>query len=321
MRKGLSSTSIVIGLVLSGGTALLPVGLATAEYRAGMCNFDMSALKFRGTELEQAKCLLRPTEPRGKSGKSLAVLPAPFEKVIGKHFRLDAARFEKYLADLQVEPKALGGSIGEKLSRSVAGDKPYARYFVIHDVSLNYCEDRTKLPRADQPDAPWNAIARWKNNDQAHLYITRDGKLIAPQGRTFATPWYATKLEKQNPDRARGLFLHIENVQLRNVIPNKDGMTRKELTKEQINKKEKADCLNDYDAQKPGLTQIQYSRLALAYIAASHRAGKWLVPAYHLSVDSGINDGHDDPQNFDLTDFGSNVCVHLKALGHDECVI
>jgi hypothetical protein len=283
----------------------------------------MSALKFRGTDLEQAKCLLRPTEPRGKSGKSLAVLPAPFEKVIGKPFRLDAARFEKYLAEINIKPDALGGSIGEKLSRSVAGDKPYARYFVIHDVSLNYCEDRTKLLVADQPNEVWNSTARWKNNDQAHLYITRDGKLIAPQGRTFATPWYATKLEKQNPDRARGLFLHIENVQLRNVIPDKNGRTRefKESENEETKEPRKGECLNDYDAQKPGLTQIQYSRLALAYIAASHRAGKWLVPAYHLSVDSGINDGHDDPQNFNLTDFGSKVCDHLKALGHDECVI
>lgn len=313
MRNGLSSARIVLGLAL-GGAAFIPYSHAAA-YVPGMCEFDMQALKFRGSDLEQAKCLLRPALPAGKSGKPLKTLPAPFEKVIGTAFKLDLPRFREYLAELKIEPNSLGGSIDAPLSRSVADGKPLARYFVIHDVSLNYCEDKSNLPKADEPNAPWNLVSRWSNNDQAHLYITRDGKLIAPQGRTFAIPWYATKLEEQNPDRARGLFLHIENVQLRNVLAEPGQSTR-------IKKgPRKGKCLNDFKAQTPGLTQAQYSRLALVYIAASHRAGKWMIPAYHLSVDQGISNGHDDPQNFDLNEFSKNVCGHLKELGRDECAL
>jgi hypothetical protein len=50
-----------------------------------------------------------------------------------------------------------------------------------------------------------------------HLFITRDGKVVSPQGRTFATPWRATQLEMIVGTASRGLFLHVEHVQLRSV--------------------------------------------------------------------------------------------------------
>lgn len=55
-----------------------------------------------------------------------------------------------------------------------------------------------------------------------------------------------------------------------------------------------------WKAPTPGFSDAQEKRLALAYIVASVRAGRWLIPAYHFNVDNGIPDGHDDPQNTDL---------------------
>jgi hypothetical protein len=121
--------------------------------------------------------------------------------------------------------------------------------------------------------------------------------------------------------RTRGRFLHIENVQLRTVAAEIGESTRigEDKRKDKDKEKDTRPCINDRIAEKPGFTQVQYERLALVYIAASHRAGQWLVPAYHLAVDDGVGDAHDDPQNFDLNDFGSKICGHLAALGRKEC--
>jgi hypothetical protein len=37
------------------------------------------------------------------------------------------------------------------------------------------------------------------------------------------------------------------------------------------------------------------------------RAGKWLIPAYHSALDLGFPDRHDDPQNFNLQDWATNL--------------
>lgn len=307
------------GAVLLAIISLMPIQSAIAAKLIGGCGFDLKSLTFRGSDLQQAKCLLRPTLPAGRLGAALATLPAPLESVLGTSFRLDPLAFRSYLKSLPLGPDALGGDIDTSLARSAVG--PSAKYFVIHDVSWNLCEDKDSLKRSSQPDADWNLISRWENAGEAHLYITRDGKLIAPQGRTFATPWTATKLEKVDKSRTRGRFLHIENVQLRTVAAEIDEPTRigEDKRKDKDKEKDTRPCINDRIAEKPGFTQVQYERLALVYIAASHRAGQWLVPAYHLAVDDGVGDAHDDPQNFDLNDFGSKICGHLAALGRKEC--
>lgn len=302
------------GAALLAAISLMLAQSANADNLAGKCGFDFKSLTFLGSDLQQAKCLLR-AKPRAQKhfGPAPKTLPAPFETLIGTPFSLDKVKFEAYVHGLGIEPNALGGSLGEPLSHSVAGTKPQARYFVIHDVSYNLCDDTKSVARSDDPEARWNQTSKWANHKQAHLYITRDGKLIAPGGRTFATPWYATQLEKLNPDLARGLFLHIENVQLRNVLAEKGEQVWIKDGKE-------TKCLNDKIVQTPGFTQVQYERLALVYIAASHRAGKWLVPAFHMALDDGVGT-HDDPQRFDLSDLGSKICGHLTALGRKECAL
>src|SRR5262249_12670392 len=57
-------------------------------------------------------------------------------------------------------------------------------------------------------------------------------------------------------------------------------------------------------APEPGFTAATMERLALCYVAASLRSGTWMIPAFHCALDLGISDGHDDPQNFDLFQWG-----------------
>jgi hypothetical protein len=93
----------------------------------------------------------------------------------------------------------------------------------------------------------------------------------------------------------KGLFLHTESIQPRRHDPA-------------------GGPKNDAIAPMPGLTQAQYDRLALLYIVASVRAGEWMIPAFHASIDDGLSDGHDDPQNFDLNRFDNTLDKILKEL-------
>lgn len=265
------------------------------------CGFSKTTMSFAGSALEQAKCLLRPVNKGGSLGSPLKTLPHPLETIIGTSAEINGERLDAFIKQSGISGDAVGGNIKTPLSQTTSGMG--ARYFVIHDTSL--CVGKEQWPESDNPDKSWNRESRWAENGEAHLFITRDGKLIAPQGRTFATPWRATKLESAVGVAARGLFLHVENVQLRAA----------EVKSGESTKKADGDCVNDRLAQAPGLTEIQYSRLALAYIAASYRAKQWLVPAYHVAIDKRLSDGHDDPQNFDLAKWSSVICADLQKLG------
>lgn len=270
---------------------------------AGVCKFDAKKLAFEGTPQEQAKCLLRPVQKSGVLGKNLESLPYPIS-VAGTKVDIDKVKIQQYLNSLGIGEASVGGKLGDPLSSTAGGNALQARYFVIHDTSWNVCEDVAKLKVADEPDRIWNRESRWINNDEAHLFITRDGKFVSPQGRTFSTPWRATRLESQVGTQTRGLFLHVENVQLRYA----------ELKRKEAAYNSKKECVNDRLAINPGFSDIQLSRLALAYVTASARGGEWLIPASHAAVDDGIKGGHDDPQNFDLGAWVSKICSHLEKL-------
>lgn len=105
----------------------------------------------------------------------------------------------------------------------------------------------------------------------------------------FSIPWRATKLEVlELGARSRGRFLHTECIQPR----------RSDLD---------APSGNDLIAPSPGFSDKQLQRLALVYIAASLRRGQWLIPAFHAVIDSGLADGHDDPQHFDLSAWALSI--------------
>src|SRR5262249_8764576 len=96
----------------------------------------------------------------------------------------------------------------------------------------------------------------------------------------------------------RGRFIHIENVQPRRSLAG-------------------GPPGNDIVAPAPGFTDPQLRRLALLYIVASVRAGRGLIPAQHCVMDSGIPDGHDDPQNFDLARWAAFVDDTANAIAQE----
>jgi hypothetical protein len=290
--------------VLAAG--LLVCGHAYAEGRA--CPWSEEALSFAGTPLEQARCLLRPVAIGGRVADAHAVLPRALEASLGKPVGFDVPTLRAWLRTQGIDENGIGGALDAPLASTEGRHPRRARYFVIHDTSTLLCQRGEFPSNANDALAPWNRPEQWIDHPQAHLFITRDGAAHAPQGRSFATPWRATKLEKYLREPSRGLFLHIENVQLRRPQAAADAPLRR------------ADgaCVNDRIAQSPGFSDAQMRRLALVYIAASARAGEWLIPAYHAVLDTGFIGGHDDPQHFDLDAWVGEICALRAAFG-DRC--
>lgn len=254
----------------------------------GECRFDPITLTFAGTPLEQATCLLRKIE-------QLAVRkPQPLPPVIVRLMREDGApTLAQRDAALAIFPEPYRtyarDNAAQPISRTEEGLP--ALYFVIHDTSTPfYANDPFPGRLNDDPQVnsftPYldGSIAR---EPVAHIFLNRQGQVWA--GHDFMEPWRATKLESRvvGP-RARGRFVHIETVQPRRFLP---GATSRGQTQ----------------APKPGFTKAQYQTLAALYVYASARAGRWLIPAQHNTVDAGIPDAHDDPQNFELKAFAKEL--------------
>ena len=51
-------------------------------------------------------------------------------------------------------------------------------------------------------------------------------------------------------------------------------------------------------------------------------AGAWLIPAFHATIDGGVRNGHDDPQNFELASFAQSLEELLRRFEKaDEPVV
>jgi hypothetical protein len=266
--------------------ALLATPLLAAE---PTCSFDTNSLSFPGTPLEQARCLLRPVQRFGNLGKPLPALPDPLEKLIGTPVELSYAKFQAYLHSHSIAEADIGGPHTNHLA---------AKYFVIHDTSTpNYGEEAfpTNINTADWSH---NNLSRWQKSPVAHMFVNRLGESYT--AHTWITPWRATKLEVRIlRERGRGLFVHTEMVQPR----------RRDSS---------AGPRNDAISPEPGFTDAQLDRLALLYVAASFQHGDWMIPAFHATVDAGIPDAHDDPQNFDLRHWTESLKTLLKALSSSK---
>lgn len=273
------------------------------------CAWDNASVGYQGSALAQAKCLLRPVAKGGTVADADVDLPASLASRIGRPIAVSRKAFRRYLATQGIQETRLGGSLDEPLS-TTEGEPAYpALYFVIHDTSDLLCSREDFPGDGDAPDAAWNRAATWESSKQAHLYLTRDGAAYSPQGRTFSVPWRATKHEMSLGEGTRGRFLHIENVQLRRPEVEADApLTNAE-----------GQCANDRIAQRPGFTPKQTHLLAMTYIAASVRAGQWLIPAYHAVIDTAYPGGHDDPQNFDLGAWSVDIdatVVEIERVGN-----
>ena len=270
---------------------LLPLLLlatpASAE-EIGECRFSRETLTFAGERIEQATCLLRKIE-------LLAVRrPQPLPKVIRQLMeRADGPTAAQKSAALAAFPEPYRTYAAQwadaPLSRTDEGLP--ALYFVIHDTSTPFYADEPFPKRLDR-DLKVNDFTPYMNGSiarepVAHIFLNRVGQIWA--GHEFQEGWRATKLESRviGP-RARGRMVHIETVQPRRFLPG-------------------AVSRGQTQGPKPGFTRDQYRMLAALYVYTSARAGSWLIPAQHNTVDAGIPEAHDDPQNFKLKHFAKEL--------------
>lgn len=284
-----------ISMQLIVGALFSSIAATSGAQSLGLCRFDTRSLSFAGDARQQAQCLLRPVLPYAHTGDERP-LPANLARLIGTQVNISAVSLAKVLqASPRSSVRGLTAQLNLPVSRAHGGSAraPYARYFVIHDTSSPNFGDAKAFPvdidRSDRVNTfrwyPTGAKAK------AHVFINRRGEFKVFQD--YRVPWRATKLElKRVGLPAKGLFLHHELIQ-----PRRDD-----------------DRGIDAFAPDPGFTQSQYDDLALFYVIASTRAGRWLIPAFHGTIDAKIAGGHDDPQNFALTSFDESIGTLLRRV-------
>jgi hypothetical protein len=280
----------MIAQLLLLSTALLNNQQASPE----RCGFDEQRLSFAGTAIAQARCLLSLPQPGGVLGPAHRRLGAFLESHIGKPVRIDRARLHALLTAEGLP--ALAASVETPLSRARNNDPqaPFARYFVIHDTSLEL--PGTDFPSNDSAQANGLGWTYPDGTQVAHTFTNRRGEILF--AHDYAIPWRATKRERDTITHgyAKGLFLHNELNQVRLNDP--------------------AGRPGNFDrAPVPGFTAAQYDRLALLYILASVRGGRWMIPGFHAVIDSGIPDAHDDPQHFDMGAWEAALVRRTRELG------
>ena len=278
--------------------ALKP-GVTPEAAAAGLCGYDVAGRTFRGLPAEQAACLTRWVAKGGAIGRP-TITPFLRDRA-GTPVTVDAARLPPYLAALGVDA---GRELGGDLAVAVTAD-----YFIIHDTSepncsragwsATLCPEPGKLPKA-RDTAGWAAELGYLGHPKpspdrlAHAWTNRVGGSITEV--PFDQPLRSTKFESCLDTAAKaGLFLAVENTQPR--VPDPKGPAG-----------------NDFLAPRPGFTAAQYDRLALLYVMASVRRGRWLIPAFHAVLDARFLEGHDDPQHFDMRAFSRAVQRHVARL-------
>jgi hypothetical protein len=299
---GLGLAALLLGEPALAAKCTLKAGITVQQGGEGLCGFDVATRSYRGTPARQAECLTRAVGRGAEIGAP--TLTAFLRERVGQPTNVSRARLAAYLAELDVDPDRVGGPLADPVS---------ARYFIIHDTSTPNCSeeafDRALCPaRGIMPpnrDTPqWAALAKFHGhpmpfpNRLAHAFTNRIGDSITEVA--FSAHIQTTKFEGcADADTKTGLFLGIENSQPRIGDPAKPAPGAK---------------VNDLVAPVPGFTPAQYRRLALLYVTASVRQGRWLIPAFHAVVDSRYADGHDDPQNFDMAAFSGAIKAHLDKL-------
>jgi 3D (Asp-Asp-Asp) domain-containing protein len=249
-----------------------------------------------------ARCLLRPVRRGGNLGPTAAALPAPLDALVGKPSNVDAEKLRAHLRARGINEADIGGAFVFRDGRFV-NDLTRARYFVIHDTSS------PEITAPDFPaninDATWpaNRLATWlRTTTPAHIFVNRLGESATKfnfSQNVNGTKYDSGRDAPPGAERVRrraaraGQFIHIEMIQPRR----------------------KSNPRTFFDlAPTPGMTARQMDRLAVLYVAASLRAGRWLLPAFHLAVDSPLRDAHDDPQNFDLDAWAGGLRTLLSEV-------
>lgn len=287
--------SVVLGLI-TGWLLATGCSAGAAETTGRRCGFELATLSFSGTPAEQARCLLRPIAQYAKLGKEPDPLPHAIDARVGQPVGISPRGLRKVLREAGIEEADLGGDLDEPLSQTNAAPPFRARYLVIHDTSTPNLGTASDFPEViNEPDWRYQQLSMWQKggDSKAHVFINRIGQ--SATAIDFSRGWRAVKFELRHAQLypgasttgLKGRFLHVELVQPRRSA--------------------RADGKDDAIAPNPGFTTAQYERLGLVYLAASVRAGEWLIPAFHAVLDTGIAGGHDDPQRFDIEAFASAV--------------
>lgn len=241
---------------------------------------------------EQARCLLSPVMAYGHVGNPRRSLPAPWRSLLGSHPRIlpTEDRLQAYLRHAGIRESDVGGGVDQPVSQTA--QRQSAHYFIIHDTSVLLDASRKRGFPAYVNARAWSdvkikALASKKN---AHVFIGRTGQSVTAVN--FSETLITTKFEKTDQNRLAGLFVGVENLQPR--LRDGKGI--------------------DSVAPNPGFTPSQLKRLSVVYVAASVRAGHWLIPAFHAVLDNGIADAHDDPQHFDLAKFSAMLNGVLREV-------
>lgn len=271
----------------------------------GPCGFDQQSLSFAGSPVEQAMCLMRGMDTSRNLASPLTTLPEALASRVGETTGLPTRdALSSYLSRANLEWD-FAAYLWQPVSRARDNDPdaPMARYFVIHDTSgPNY--GHRGFPGDIDTEAKYENLANYACSDgwgRAHIFINRTGGMLV--AHDYSIPWRETKFEQAaNFEGAlKGLFLHNELVQPRKST---HGHGRR----------------NDAQAPDPAFTPAQYDRLALLYVIASVRSGRWLIPAFHAAIDADIRNGHDDPLSFNIETWAESIDALTEKLQHPDII-
>ncbi len=257
------------------------------------CTFVAATKSFKGTASEQAQCLLRRVRVVGNVGDEPGPVPQTLLDRVGKLVDFKAADLQAYLARQGIDAADIGGALSGSVSKTADGKQ--ALYFVIHDTSDEINGNAFPANINEESWGPNNLQKR--DVSSAHIFISRTGR--SRTGHNYSVGHRATKFEKPAAKGVKGLFLHHELVQPR----IKGGFAFAAV------------------APEPGFPTAQLERLALCYLAASVRRGLWMIPVFHCVLDLGIDDGHDDPQKFDIFQWAGHIeRLHGEVVAAPELV-
>jgi hypothetical protein len=253
------------------------------------------------SSIDQAKCLLRQPKIFGNVGPTLTSLPAPFDQLLTRPtIDISKEQLRRYLQAQGINEADIGGSLDNPVSRTNNNNPSaeLARYFIIHDTSTPNLGNANFPNNINQSSWEFNNFNKYGSGEKspAHIIINRVGESVTR--KDFNIPWRSTKRESDQfcgVNKCKGLFLAVELVQPRKCQPNAGQIQCSPPTK------------NDAKSPDPGFTKAQLDRLAVVYVAASVRRGKWLIPAFHVVLDQIVQGGHDDPQNFNLDQWSKQL--------------
>jgi hypothetical protein len=234
-------------------------------------------------------------------GPTLTSLPVPFDQLLTRPtIDISKEQLRRYLQAQGINEADIGGSLDNPVSRTNNNNPSaeLARYFIIHDTSTPNLGNANFPNNINQSSWEFNNFNKYGSGEKspAHIIINRVGESVTR--KDFNIPWRSTKRESDQfcgVNKCKGLFLAVELVQPRKCQPNAGQIQCSPPTK------------NDAKSPDPGFTKAQLDRLAVVYVAASVRRGKWLIPAFHVVLDQIVQGGHDDPQNFNLDQWSKQL--------------